>query len=270
MEKNAVQLRIENGVAIVRLNRPNMHNAVDDAMMAGLEASLDQIDADRSIRFVIVTGVGRESFCTGGDLRYFARLRTRREGTQMARRMQRILARLDDRRRVVVAAINGRAIGGGCEIMLAAHFRIASRQAVFSFRHAANGLSTAWGGGVRLLQLLGPSRALRLLLTAEELDAKEALRCGLVDQIVPPTKVMTAALALCTKIASNSARAVAGFLSLSEAFDRSSGRTFKELEMRFLSRTWGSPEFRGILSRYVQIPQRQDHRKERSHERSDQ
>ena len=199
MSTNIVEFEIHNKCAIVRLNRPEVHNAIDDVVMARLRDILDRLNKSPEIPVVILTAEGKESFSAGGDIKYFSTLKTREEALAMSQRMQMILHDLWRGDRVVIAAINGNAYGGGSEILTACHFRIAAEHAKFSFRQAANGLTTGWGGGPRLLKLLGRTKALYLLLTADFIDANKALEMGFVDHVVPTHKIMDSAYALAEK-----------------------------------------------------------------------
>ncbi len=178
MPNQVVEFDTRGRVATIRLNRPAVHNAIDEAVMRGLEEIIDELERAADTTVIVLTARGTESFCSGGDIKYFATLDTREKVVAMSIRMQRILNRLSSGPRAVIAAINGRALGGGCEILTACHFRIAASTATFRFVQAANGITTGWGGGARLFQLVGRANALSLLLTADPFDAPHALRIG--------------------------------------------------------------------------------------------
>lgn len=244
-----VTLELRHEAAILRLSRPRVHNAVDEATMARLEAILDELDAAGDARAIVLTGAGRESFCSGGDLRWFASLARRQDGVAMARRMRAILERLATASRPVLAAVNGQALGGGAEILTACDYRVASSAATFAFRQAANGIVTGWGGGPRLVRLVGRAQALRLLLTSERIDAREALRIGLVDEVVEPGRELDAALGLAGRIARNPPGAVRAFLELVRATDVDETQA-AERETELFGERWTSPEFRQLLERF--------------------
>lgn len=244
MPTEPVTLERQQSIGILSLNRPEVHNVVDDAVMERLESLLDRVEADPELRVLILTGAGSETFSAGGDLGYFATLETRDEGFEMSRRMQAILGRLAAGSRPVIAAVNGNAWGGGCEILTACHLRVASGEARFGFRQAAMGLITGWGGGVRLFRLIGRSNALRLLLTAQTIDAEEALRVGLVDQVVEPGEVMPEAIALARQIAANAGHSIRAFLDLARAAERDAEEALTEAETRLFSDCWEGDHFR--------------------------
>ena len=245
-----VDLEILKNVAVVCLNRPEVHNAVNEALMARLENVLDEIEASAEIRSIILTGAGKESFCSGGDLRYFSTLTTREACLEMSYRMQRILNRFYEGERVVIAAVNGQALGGGCEIITACHLRIAAEHAVFAFRQAPNGIITGWGGGKRLFEQLPKMAALRLLLTGEPFHANEALRSGFIHTIVPANKVQSTALALAEKINRHPTGAIKAFLQLAKQSYRLSPEALIEWETNRFADLWTSAPFQNILQRF--------------------
>lgn len=249
MSETGLNFHIQTEIPILGLDRPQVHNAVDDRLMHAWEAALDQIDTLRPPA-VILTGSGTQSFCSGGDLRYFDSLDSREQGRAMSLRMQAILERLHSGPRPVIAAINGDAYGGGCEILTACHFRLAVPTARFAFRQAANGVITGWGGGVRLLRLLPRAQALRLLLSSERIDAVEACRLGLIDQIVEREHLLEQALALATSIASNSQLAVASFLQLARCLERDGEHAARTLETELFADTWVGEDFARTLARF--------------------
>ncbi len=235
-------------IGILVLNRPEVHNAVNAAVMERLESLLGRLEHDRGLRVLILTGAGSETFSAGGDLGYFSTLTSRRQCLGMSRRMQAILRRLEDGPQVVIAALNGNALGGGCEIATACHLRIAASTARFSFRQAAMGVVTGWGGGVRLFRLVGRATALRLLLTAETIDAAEALRIGLVDRVAAPEALIDEALALAAQIVANSPAAVGAFLELARAIAQTGPEAAVETETRLFGECWVGEDFRGRLA----------------------
>lgn len=246
-----LDFEIQENSAILRLNRPEVHNSVNEEMMAALEQRLDEIEADAGLRTIILTGAGSQTFCAGGDIRYFSTLRTREACLEMSRRMQAILQRLKYGKRVAIAAVNGQALGGGCEILTACHIRIAAAPAQFSFRQAPNGIITGWGGGKRLLRLVGKTRALRLFLAGERIDAAEALRIGLIDQVVDAWELLPAALNLAKLINRNPRPAVEAFLELAALSETGDWETLREFETQRFADLWMGEDFRAFVERYL-------------------
>ena len=238
------------GAGIVRLNRPDVHNAINEVVMQTLESVFDRVEADPKIRALIITGTGSKSFCAGGDLQYFATLDTREKGIEMSRRMQVLLDRLWSGQKPAIAAINGQALGGGCELLTACHFRIAASNANFVYRQAENGLITGWGGGMRLFQLVGRTHALKLLLTGDSIDAAEALRIGLIDQIEEPQKLLKASVSFAKKISRHSAALVAAILELARLHLKGDIERAIERETELFGDRWTSEEFKQAIKAF--------------------
>ncbi|MFC2164217.1 enoyl-CoA hydratase/isomerase family protein [Acidobacteriota bacterium] len=251
MSTDIVDFEMQNKCAIVRLNRPEVHNAIDDAVMTQLRDILDRLKKSPEILVVILTAAGKESFSAGGDIKYFSTLKSREEAIAMSQRMQMILHDFWRGDRVVIAAINGNAFGGGSEILTACHFRIAAEQAKFSFRQAANGLTTGWGGGPRLLKLLGRTKALYLLLTSDFIDANKAMEMGFVDQVVPANEIMDSAYALAEKINRNSPSAVQALLKLTREIEFGDWISALECERELLADMWMGSDFKQCLDRFM-------------------
>ena len=245
--EDVVVFESTDGAGIVRLNRPDVHNAINEVVMEALESVLDRVEADPQIRALIITGTGSKSFCAGGDLQYFATLDTREKGIEMSRRMQVLLDRLWSGQKPVIAAVNGQALGGGCEILTACHFRIAASTANFAYRQAANGLVTGWGGGMRLFHLVGRTPALKLLLTGDSIDAAEALRIGLIDQIEEPQNLLETSVAFAKKISRHSAAVVAAILELARLYLKGDIEKAIERETELFGDRWTSDEFKQAI-----------------------
>jgi enoyl-CoA hydratase len=250
MSTEVVRLALHHDVAIITLNRPRVHNVVDEAVMEALESALDRLDADRNVRVLVLTGAGEETFCAGGDLRWFATFRTRREVAAMSGRMVKILGRLSNGRRTVVAAVNGQAYGGGGEILTWCHVRIAAAHARFSFRHAVNGITAGWGGGLRLMEILGRDAALRLFLGAETIDAAEAHRLGFVHHVVPVDHLQTAAFECARGMAANSAFSLRGFMELARLSAGDDPAAARRREAALFVEGWMGGDFQRVLGRY--------------------
>jgi enoyl-CoA hydratase len=196
------------GVGLITIDRPSVHNAISLATMAELERVLSWLETTSNIRAVVLTGGGERVFVSGGDLKDFEQLVTHDAAAAMSRRMQSLMARLEMLPIPVVGAINGDCLGGGCEVALAADIRVVSDTSHFGFKQVALGITPAWGGRRRLVRLIGRAKALMLLLSGELIDAHEAERIGLADKVVPRGQVVPAATELARQIASNPPLAV--------------------------------------------------------------
>ncbi|BCG81200.1 crotonase/enoyl-CoA hydratase family protein [Mesorhizobium sp. 113-3-3] len=204
------------GVSILTLNRPEKLNALNYALIDRLLAILDDIEVNGSIRAVILTGAGDRAFSAGGDIHEFSL--SVAAGTDVALRDfvlrgQRLTARLEAFRKPIIAAVNGIAFGGGCEITEAVPLAIASDRALFSKPEINLAMPPTFGGTQRLPRLAGRKRALELLLTGDWFPPPRALELGLVNQVVPHAELMPAAHDLARRIITHSPAALASILT---------------------------------------------------------
>jgi enoyl-CoA hydratase len=169
-------------IATITINRPDKLNALNDATLTELKRAFDEARSDVAVGGLIVTGAGR-AFVAGADIKEL-QAKSAAEAYALARRGQEIFRSLETSPKPVIAAVNGFALGGGCELAMACHVRIASEQAKFGQPEVKLGTIAGYGGTQRLTRLAGKGRALQLLLTGDIIDAAEALRIGLVNQVV--------------------------------------------------------------------------------------
>src|SRR5215467_1554431 len=172
-----------NSIAILRINRPEVLNAINIDVIADLSTMFDALGADDSTRVVIITGTGERSFCAGADLRYVVD-KSPIEAETYASTIHALLNKIENLPKPVIAAINGYALGGGCEIALACDIRIASSNAKIGQTEVKVGIPPGWGGSQRMLRILGPAKAKELIFTGEMITADEALKIGLVNKVV--------------------------------------------------------------------------------------
>jgi enoyl-CoA hydratase/carnithine racemase len=203
-----VRVEVEHPVALVTIDRPEALNAVDERVLDELSAVYTGPAADDRVRVVIITGSGDKAFVAGGDIAAMQRM-TVREGERFARRGQEVLLQIERSRAVVIAAINGYALGGGSELALACDLRIASDRATLGLPETTIGLFPGWGGTQRLLRAVGLGRAKELVFTGRRISAEEALRFGLVEQVVSQDELLAKARELAAQIVANSPVAVA-------------------------------------------------------------
>ena len=238
------------GIARITLNRPEAMNALDDKVVNELWTATEDVRVDKSIRVAIITGRGR-AFCAGIDLKHAAKLTTAStlDTGAFLRRMQETfrLERLDI---PVIAAVNGYALGEGCDLALACDFRVASEDARFGMTYTQVGLAPALGGASRLMQLVGISRAKELILLGDTIDAAEARRIGLVSKVVPAADLDTTVLALARRLVKSAPLAMAAAKrSLSVAGEESLKRTM-DFDMRAQSSCFQSQDaLEGITAR---------------------
>jgi enoyl-CoA hydratase len=195
-------LEKKNGVAIVTVNRPDKLNALNDRTMAELDLVFTALAADADVRGVILTGAGEKAFVAGADI---AELATQSpvQGKERSIHGQKILDRIENFGKPVVAAVNGFALGGGCELAMACHVRVASENARLGTPEVKLGIMCGYAGTQRLPRLVGKGRALEILLTGEMVEAAEAHRIGLVNKVVPKDKLLVEAEALLRKMLAN-------------------------------------------------------------------
>lgn len=208
MEGNHLRLDRNPPLAWVTLDRPKALNALNAATLAELETVFQELAADPGIRVVLLTGAGDRAFAAGADIRELATL-TAEEGRAFSLRGQSIFRSIETLAKPVIACIQGFALGGGCELALACTLRIAAEDARLGQPEVKLGIIAGYGGTQRLPRLVGRGAALKLLLSGAIIDAREALRIGLVDEVVPAADLVPRAEALAREIAANSPLAVA-------------------------------------------------------------
>lgn len=207
MPYQSVTLAAGDGIATLTVNRPDKLNALNAATMSELAAAVSEVRSRRDIAGLIVTGAGR-AFVAGADIAELSK-ETSVSARALAMRGQRIFRQFETSPKPVIAAINGFALGGGCELALACHIRIASEHAKFGQPEVKLGLCPGYGGTQRLARLIGQGRALQLLLTGETIDAAEAYRVGLVNRVVAADALINTATEMMRQILANGPLAVA-------------------------------------------------------------
>ena len=202
---------VHDSIARITINRPDKLNALNATVIAELDQAVSEIRERSDIRGAILTGAGPKAFVAGADI---SELAAQDPQTGKARSLagQAMMRRLERCGKPVIAAVNGFALGGGCELAMACHIRIAAENARFGQPEVKLGIGPGYGGTVRLPRLVGRGRALELLLTGAMIDAAEAYRIGLVNRVVPADRLLAEAEALLTTILANGPLAVATVL----------------------------------------------------------
>lgn len=194
-----IDVTIEGAIGVLRVNRPEVRNALDTATVQEMTTAINELTANAAVGAIIVTGAGERVFVSGADINAI-RARGRDDG--LAAINQTMFALLDRCPKVTIAAVNGLAFGGGCELAAACDLRIAADHARFGQPEVSLGIIPGAGGTQRLPRLIGLGRAKHLILTGDAIDAKTALEWGLVTQVVPGAELMTAARALADRVLS--------------------------------------------------------------------
>jgi enoyl-CoA hydratase len=202
-----LQLTKSDRVATLTINRPDKLNSLSDDVIGELEAAIMEVRSATDIGGLIVTGAGR-AFVAGADIAELSG-QSVTEGRARAQRGQHVFSLFESSPKPVIAAVNGFALGGGCELALACHIRIAGEAAQFGQPETKLGITPGYGGTQRLPRVVGRARALELLLTGDRIDAAEAYRIGLVNRVVPGDKLMSECEALLRKMLANGPIAVA-------------------------------------------------------------
>ena len=207
MELKNVILEKEDHLAIVTINRPKALNALNSETLNDINAVLDDLEKDNNIYAVILTGAGEKSFVAGADIAEMKDL-NEEEGRKFGELGNKVFRRLETLDKPVIAAINGFALGGGCEISMACDIRIASETALFGQPEVGLGITPGFGGTQRLARIVGIGRAKEIIYSAQNINADEAYRIGLVNKVVTLEELMTTAKKLAGKIMRNAPIAV--------------------------------------------------------------
>ena len=200
-------LQEEGGIALLSINNPKSLNALNSATLQELNDCLKSLQVRKDIRVVIVTGAGPKAFVAGADISEMVNA-TPAEGRAMALLADEAFSRLEKMPQVTIAAVNGYALGGGCELAMACDIRIAAESAVFGQPECGLGILPGFGGTQRLARLVGKGRAKELIFTCDRIDAQEAYRIGLVNKVVPQAELLDACRAMARRILKNGGYAV--------------------------------------------------------------
>jgi len=209
---------IETGIFIITINRPDKLNALNKDVFNDLDKVTDEIYQNREIKSAIITGAGSKAFVAGADISEFLTLDAS-QASQLSTRGHRVFDKIEDSPKPIVAAVNGFALGGGCELALACHFIYASENAKFGQPEVNLGLIPGYGGTQRLTQLVGRNRALELLMSGNMISAKEAMDCGLVNKVFPAEELLPKTKEILSLIQTKAPIAVAKVIECVNNFD---------------------------------------------------
>ena len=214
-------------ILTITINRPDKLNALNKEVFTDISNAVDEINNNPAIKSAIITGSGPKAFVAGADITEFAGL-TKVSAMALAKRGQDIFFKIEHSKKPIIAAVNGFALGGGCELAMACHFRIASNNAKFGQPEVNLGLIPGYGGTQRLTQLIGKGRALELLISASIIDAAAALRYGLVNYVVPPEELLDKAKSILQVINSKAPMAIAKCIETANAVFDENKNGFEE------------------------------------------
>ncbi len=207
---------LENGIFTITINRPDKLNALNAAVFADLSTALDEVYSNAAIQSVIITGSGPKAFVAGADISEFNNLDKAGIMT-LSKAGQDTFFRIENAPKPIIACVNGFALGGGCELAMSCHFRIAAENAKFGQPEVNLGLIPGYGGTQRLVQLVGKGRAMELLMTANMIDAATALQFGLVNHVVPADQLINKATEILLLIQTKAPIAIAQCIQAANA-----------------------------------------------------
>lgn len=211
-----IRTNLENHILTITINRPEKMNALNQQVLAELALEVDEIYGNKDIKGAIITGEGEKAFVAGADISEFLTL-SAKQGEELAKKGHVIFKRIESSSKPIIAAVNGFALGGGCELAMACHFRIASDNAKFGQPEVNLGLIPGYGGTQRLTQLIGKGKAMELMMTGDMLTATEALAWGLVNHVVKPGELLPKAISILQKIQTKAPLAIARVVKCANA-----------------------------------------------------
>jgi enoyl-CoA hydratase len=229
-------------ILTITINRPNQLNALNLATILELHTAFANADTDKSVRAIILTGSGSKAFVAGADIKEFANFDEEQGATLSKNGHDLLFNFVENLSTPVIAAINGFALGGGLELAMSAHFRVASSNAKMGLPEVSLGVIPGYGGTQRLPQLIGKGKAMELIMTANMLTAEEAKNCGLVNHVVEQEELLPLAEKLATKISRNSSTAIANAISAINAnFDKK--KNGYKVEKKNFGNCFGTKDF---------------------------
>ncbi len=241
---------LNHGILTITVNRPDKLNALNKTVLAELNDQLDEIYRNKDIHGVIITGAGPKAFVAGADITEFLSM-SNEAAASLAKRGQDIFARIENCPKPVIAAVNGFALGGGCELAMACHIRLASTAAKFGQPEVNLGIIPGYGGTQRLAQLVGKGKAMELILSGNLIDATQAHQIGLVNHVTEPEQLMAETEKLLLTILSKSPHAVAQSIAAINAGYDHSLHGYDE-EIRLFASCAGSAEMKEGVTAFLE------------------
>ncbi|HEX8577813.1 MAG TPA: enoyl-CoA hydratase-related protein [Flavobacterium sp.] len=243
MNYGNITIGIENHIATLTIQRPEKLNALNKATIQELHNALKKVEESAEAKVIVITGSGDKAFVAGADISEFAHFSVE-EGAQLAAQGQTLLFDFIENFRIpVIAAVNGFALGGGLELAMACHFRIASENAKMSLPEVSLGVIPGYGGTQRLPQLVGKGKAMEMIMTAGMVNAEEAKRYGLVNHVVPQSELLSFCYGIADKILRNSPVAIAQAIEAINA-NYKEGTDGYQIEIKGFGKCFGTDDFR--------------------------
>ena len=230
-------------ILIITINRPDQLNALNGQTIEELHKALALADVDKGVRCIILTGAGEKAFVAGADIKEFAQFSVQEGGMLAARGQKLLFDFVEQMSKPVIAAVNGFALGGGLELAMSAHFRVASDNAKMGLPEVTLGVIPGYGGTQRLAQLVGKGKAMEMIVSAAMITASEGLEWGLVNYVVPQSELMAKCVELATKICKNSPTAItAAIRSVNAGYKE--GQDGFAAEISEFGQCFGTPDFK--------------------------
>jgi enoyl-CoA hydratase len=251
MQYKNLLVEIKNKIIIVTLNRPDKLNALNTETMNELKDLFTKINSDKEIFVVIITGAGEKAFVAGADISELNRLNVESAKT-FAEHGQSVFNLIENLNKPVIAAVNGFALGGGCELALSCHVRIASENAKFGQPEVNLGIIPGYGGTQRLTRLINAGRAMEYILTGDIIDASEALRIGLVNKVYPLADLMIKTIEIAEKISVKGQFAVRQAMKCVNIVDEVSGTEGLNFESASFALCCGTEDFKEGTNAFLQ------------------
>ena len=238
-----ILVTVENHIGQITINRPSKLNAINVATIQELHNAFETLESNNDVNVIIITGEGEKAFVAGADISEFANFSVE-EGAQLAAQGQELLFDfVENLKKPVIAAVNGFALGGGLELAMACHFRIASDNAKMGLPEVSLGVIPGYGGTQRLPQLIGKGRAMELIMTAGMIDAETAKNYGLVNHVVPQSELLEFTESIAAKIIRNSPMAIEKAIKTINANYKDGVNGF-ETEIRNFGKCFGTEDFK--------------------------
>lgn len=248
--KNVI-IKESNGIATITINRPNKLNALNKVTIKELHHAFESLEAGKQIKVIIITGSGEKAFVAGADISEFADFSVK-EGKKLAAKGQKILFDfIENLSTPVIAAVNGFALGGGLELAMACHFRVASDNAKMGLPEVSLGVIPGYGGTQRLPNLVGKGRAMEMIMTATMIDANQALSYGLVNHVTSLEELIPYCEYIASKILRNSSVAIAEAIKAINANDKDGINGFK-VEIEGFGNCFGTEDFKEGTTAFLQ------------------
>jgi len=240
--KNILIEKIDN-IAIITINRPEKLNALNKATILELHEGFKSLNEDKSVKVILITGSGEKAFVAGADISEFAHFSEEDGGKLAAKGQELLFDFVQNLSTPVIAAVNGFALGGGLELAMACHFRVASDNAKMGLPEVTLGVIPGYGGTQRLSQLVGKGRAMEMIMTAGMIDAETAKNYGLVNHVVPQAELLDLAKGIATKIVKNSSVAISKAIEAINANFEDGVNGF-EVEIENFGACFGTEDFK--------------------------